>query len=144
MGVCWEEKRETEGERRRNRTAITIQDYVACYSAHPHPPPPLPTLRGCVSARFGRKRGNRNPIGGAENIQPFIHPSTHPREREQRQQHPPPPGLPRSVLGFQDRCCPVKVSGSGAHAACWCFQLCTNQCTFTPSQSCILKTCRVG
>lgn len=86
MGGCKEEKR---GDRRRNRTAITIQDYVACCS-------PQASSTGCAS-RFRvweGKRARGNPIGGAENIHP-----SHPEGSEQRPQHPRPPSLCPRIAG---------------------------------------------
>lgn len=98
---------EERGDRRRNRTAITIQDYVAWCSAPA-------SSAGCVSRFwFGGSvlAGARSVVRKLSAFRPS---RPEGRESSGRSIH----GLPRSVLGFQDRGCPVKVSGSGARAAC--------------------------
>lgn len=98
--------------------------------------------RLCASVLVRRKRARRSPIGRAENTQPFVSSRPEGRENSGRSIH----GLPRSVLGFQDRGCPVKVSGSAARTACLYFQIGTEPCTFTPppppSSSSATETCR--
>lgn len=98
MGGLWrgDERGGTRGGR--NRTAITVQDYVACCS-----PQPL-VRRRRVSVRRGgergirRKRGRRISIRGADRTLYAFCARLIRKGRRDRSI----PGLPRSVLGLQD------------------------------------------
>lgn len=138
VGGCWrrEEQRERErsrdwerGERRRNRTAITIQDHVARCSLQPHP-------TGCVSVRFWSKK-------------PWIQSQ---KTSKLPSTHLPPGGegaaaaaSPASLALCSDSrtaAAPGKVSAPElmqAGSSCLCFTL---SCAFKPSWSCVFTSCQ--
>ena len=112
-----ERRGESEGERRRNRTAITIQDYAACFSPQPSSPARL------CSHTWEGERGDRDQIAGAGKHPGFSFfffsssLSIHPSGEEKGSSGGSIPGLPRSALGLQDRCCPGEGKRSSVQRA---------------------------